>query len=345
MTQVTYALRAGTAQKPGNVDEAREAGTDAQADVEKGSPMHLWKALVAEGKTEGATITTAEVRNLRDWSDSTVGLELRSLVDIGVLERVMPGVFKVLVTATNTQINTIHEEAKSIVNKNLNGGALGLDAHRLDAEYLGAEKTSQLNALVARNLKGQAPIQQLASVGAAAAADFEGYLAATKAAIREIFETAGATFTLADANGDDETSATASALKELLDLGLLNLRAVVEDTVSNKYNFQLTEISIVAFDGAAVLADTASFISNAREAQADQKQVVIVALDDAQERTLQENVQLNALEGIYISRLSGTAATQWKTVLAGAGFLDITNMQATKVLANKELIRGLVTAK
>jgi len=125
---------------------------DNTGEKDKGSPLHAWKAIVAVGKKAGDIITTEEFEGMRNWSASTRGYELRSLVAIGVLTPAdTRGEYKLLVDATSDQIDQINNEAKSIVNKISRDGtktALGIDTWILDVKHLGEGKVEQVAAVV-----------------------------------------------------------------------------------------------------------------------------------------------------------------------------------------------------
>ena len=115
---------------------------------DKGSPLHAWKVIVSSGYRAGDTITTEEFAQLRNWSRSTRGYELQSLVAIGVLAPAgTRGEYKVLVTGTSQQIDQISSIVASVVDRTgRNGKALGLDSYRLDAAYLGKGDVDKGNA-------------------------------------------------------------------------------------------------------------------------------------------------------------------------------------------------------
>jgi len=135
----------GTGKIEGNVP-------DNTGEKDKGSPLHAWKAIVAAGKKAGDTITSAEFEGMRNWSASTRGYELRSLVAIGVLAPTdARSKYKLLVDATSEQIDLINNEAKPIVNKISRDGtktALGIDTWILDVKHLGEGKAEQIAAVV-----------------------------------------------------------------------------------------------------------------------------------------------------------------------------------------------------
>jgi len=106
-------------------------------------------------------------------------------------------------------------------------------------------------------------------------------------------------------------------------------------------------VNIVAFDGEAVLENVDTFEQNAKVAQKAGKQVVIVATNDGLAERLNNSEDLKQVKGldtVYISVLSGSAAAQWSSLLAGNVFLDLTQVSVNNIVASDELIRGLITA-
>ena len=89
------------------------------------------------------------------------------------------------------------------------------------------------------------------------------------------------------------------------------------------------------------------FKNDAREAQQAGKQVVIVAASPEAAEGIIENEELDDVKDVYVTILSGPAAKQWSQVPLTLGAYDfsVKNDITTKLLASKELIKGLVTAK
>jgi len=360
-----------------------DAVVDAQAPIDKatadpkrgkgdeGSPLHAWKALVAAGKKAGDIVTTQEFEQLRNWSVRTRGYELQSLVAIGVLERVAPGQYRILVDATETQIDTIDQNIIPIVDKTRRDGTkLGLRSHRLDAGYLGGvdkqdgksglaageKKLADIRAVISgvrgQDVKSAAEaVQDLAAVDAANGkiqisevinntppqTQLEGYKV----------EGLGVAAYPGIESGDRGTD-TYSLLANLADMRLVE--PVADISKAGVADFHPTKVSTILFKGDFVTKDPKGFAEAFIGLQENEIAVIVSTSDSEMEPEIKAALESAELLGEWGGRIivmnvkpGSPAAEAFQRLFGDANMLtDFTT--AKKILDNKDAVTGVAGA-
>ncbi|MDO8603072.1 MAG: hypothetical protein Q7O04_04395 [Candidatus Omnitrophota bacterium] len=368
---------AGAARVEGVVTD-EQARLDAENNRRgKGSPMHAWIDIAGK-KAAGDTFTREEfAENIRskkpggkNWSYSTIGLELQSLVNIGVLAPTgTQGEYRVLVTATSAQIDEINTAAIGLVGRRgiVEGkrGAVGIDAHRLDANWLGegnieagnnilknisqkiAEVTGTNVASVSRE-DTQDPVDAMIAAGdlipAAVFINEERPFAIAGAAIESYAGVAAAQAELAN-NG--EVLDTKVLLANLVNLGLLSDAVSVEN---NTGNFEPTTVRTVLFNGEFVTRDPEAFASEFAKL-ADDQIAVIIASGEEMETAINAALETKNLSGalgdkiiVMGVQLKTPAAEAFEKLFNAGGGDILRNFRAEDILNNKDAVEGLAGA-
>lgn len=355
------------AQKP--IDAANSDTTRGKGD--EGSPLHAWKALVAAGKKAGDTITTQEFEQLRNWSARTRGYELQSLVAIGVLERVAPGQYRLLVDATEGQIDTIDQNIIPIVDKTRRDGTrLGLRSHRLDAGYLGGiDKQDGISGVAAgkkklADIRGviSAVLGQEVKSPAEVVQDFAAVDAANgKIQISEVInntppqtqlqgyqvEGLGVTAYPGVESGEKGTD-TYSLLANLADMRLLE--PVADIGKAGVADFNPTKVSTILFKGDFVTKNPKGFAEAFIGLQENEIAVIVSTSDSEMELEIKAALESAELLGEWGSRIivmnvkpGSPAAEAFQRLFGDANMLtDFTT--AKKILDNKDAVTGVAGA-
>jgi len=366
-------------QKP--IDAANADTTRGKGD--EGSPLHAWKAIIAgkadskgnvivQPKKAGDTITTQEFEQLRNWSARTRGYELQSLVAIGVLERVAPGQYRLLVDATEVQIDTIDQNIIPIVDKTRRDGTrLGLRSHRLDAGYLGGiDKQDGISGLAAGEKK-LADIRGVISgvLGtdvkppAEVVQDFAAADAANngKIQISEVInntppqtqlqgyqvEGLGVTAYPGVESGEKGTD-TYSLLANLADMRLLE--PVADIGKAGVADFNPTKVSTILFKGDFVTRNPKGFAEAFIGLQENEIAVIVSTSDSEMELEIKAALESAELLGEWGNRIivmnvkpGSPAAEAFQRLFGDANMLtDFTT--AKKILDNKDAVTGVAGA-
>lgn len=329
---------------------------DPDAEDDKGSPMHGWKAIVASGKKAGDTITSAEFAGMRNWSASTRGYELKSLVAIGVLASTgKRGEYKVLVDATDTQIDQVNDRAKNIVERNLRGDALGIDSYRLDAAYLGkGDETA-----------GNVKLNQIA----AAIQDVTGTVATARTAIAPDFVQTdidatnnvpasvaingdisfritedGAEITLPAITAEEQRNLLAA----LVDTRILppDANIVTANDGTSVSNFQAAEVKTVLFEEKFVTESPGAFKTEFDKLKTDEIAVIIaINKNNTEIKTALEQAGLLGQWGNRIVIMGVTpnspAAVVFGRLFGDNPSFDLRGKKVDAILNNKDLVAGL----
>ena len=324
---------------------------------DKGSPMHAWKAIVASGKEAGDAITSAEFAGMRNWSARTRGYELQSLVAIGVLAPTgNRGEYKLLVGATDAQIDQVNEKAKTVVERNLRGEALGIDSYRLDAAYLGKGDTvagnTKLNQIagIIQDVTGVAATAQTANAADFVEQDVRSILAGDASALPASIAIEGEMpFTI---NGKDLVGTGISAgnikdkgalLAALVDTRIVSPEAALKNNVSD---FNSTDIKTVMFKEEFVTGQPGQFKA-AFEAMSSDQTAVIIAINK-NNGEIRQALEQAGLLGQWGNRIivmgvkpNSPAADAFGRLFGDKSMYSLRGEKIEDILKNKDLIAGL----
>jgi len=367
--QATQRVEGAVADAQRPIDQATADPKRGKGD--EGSPLHAWKAIVAAGKKAGDTITTQEFEQLRKWSARTRGYELQSLVAIGVLERVAPGQYRILVDATDDQIDTIDKNIISIVNKTRRDGTrLGLRSHRLDAGYLGGIDKKDGVSGVAAGEKKLADIRGVISgvLGQEVKSptevvqDFAAMDAANgKIQISEVinntppqtqlegYKVAG--LGVAAYQGielGDKGTDTYALLANLADMGLVE--PVADISKAGVADFHPTKVSTILFKGDFVTQNPKVFAEAFSGLQKNEIAVIVSTSDSEMEPEIKAALAEAELLGEWGDRIivmnvkpGSPAAVAFATLFGDKNMLTDFNT-AKKILDNREAVAGVAGA-
>lgn len=332
---------------------------------DKGSPMHAWKA-IASAYAKGETFTTQNFADMRNWSKSTRGYELQSLVAIGVLKSVKKGVYEVLVDATDAQIDQINEEAKRVVNRTgIYGEELGIDSHRLDAQYLvgGLDAVQLLRNIVANVTEAEVKPVRVGTLAEEREVVFVDLNADTLPASTLINGDIDV-FTINEKTleeYEDQYDVTLThpegsrLLASLVDTGILEDTAqrTKEDTRKGRGEYNVStpaKIKTVLFQEAFVKDNPENFSGQFKNLEPDEIAVIIIEEKEGAEEAMRKILgrdDVNLLSewgnriivmGVEPDSLSFQA---FERLFAGNGFYDLRGKTIEQVLSEKDLVDGL----
>mgnify|MGYP001559128598 CR=1 FL=1 len=318
--------------------------------VDKGSPMHAWKAIVDAGKKAGDTITSTEFAGMRNWSARTRGYELQSLVVIGVLAPTENrGEYKLMVDATTAQIGQINEQAKRVVKRaDRDGVALGIDSYRLDSDYLGEgditagnTAVTQINNIVKQVTGATAELNVLANQNLVDTT--EGATLPAAVAINGELS-----FTI-NGKGLQGMGVTADPFEEeALLAALVDTRIVSPEgkIKGQACDFSATKAKTVLFKDVFVTDTPSNFKTGFNNLTTDVT-AVIIAIDktDAEIRKGLEDAGLLPEWGNRIIvmgvRPESAASEAFARLFSNTNIIDLRGQSIDNILKNKDLVAGL----
>ena len=267
-------------------------GADGQ---QSGTVFHGMLAVArAEGlpvdDDDNEVITSAQFKELRrgieNWSDTTLGLELRALVVLGILKPVegKPGTYTIVVKPTEAQLDAIHEaeQEQEIVYRGRNtlGKEKGLFAHRVDEHYFSLDTINELRDLI----------------GTHTGVDL-GHYTGTATAVNGVAMEELASRAIPPSDDGAAVEITANRLAatgRTVVANLMNVNLVTAGDVddANVANHNVTtEVQTVLFKGSFVKGDPSGFAAAFNGLEEDQIAVVMSTAGDQEIRDIVEALQ------------------------------------------------------
>jgi len=323
------------------------------ADKDKGSFMHAWQAIVNAGLKKGDVFTVADFEKMRNWSKSTRGYELKAGVLLGIWKPTgkKEGEYELLVDATSEQINEINNAVQNIVNrKGVHGEALGIDAHRLDAAWLGKGDIQRgMDVLHQIQMKIREILREnynMPTITVENAGSFVDETLTTQPACVVIQEERP--FSI----GNNITSETLrksdvnphAVLSALVDMGLVSPEAT--RTPQGSYSFNEMQIGTVLFKGEFVMNKSQEFKRDFERLTQDQIAVIIANIGEEKNiRAALEEVGLldNLGERIIVMSVKGDSpsAVAFARLFGDKNSFDLRDQKLEDALKNRDLVKGL----
>jgi len=325
--------------------------------TEKGSPLHGVKAIYKAGYKVGQIITSKDFAGLRNWSASTRGYELQSLVAIGILSKkdakgndLKRGKYRIVMLPDEGQSDEINEKAKTIVDKTgRDGKALGIDYWILDNKHLGAKKMGQIAYVVEEVINKKVPKEEVHMTPLdTVPVDFvqvdidAGMDLPASAAINGdvLFTVAG--ISLADAAGAAKTEQQA-LLAGLVDAKIASPEGKLK---ANAYDFSVVPAKVVMYKEEFVVDTPGQFETAFKNLQPDQTAVIIVINktdDEITQALIQANLSQEWGNRIVVMGVKpgSDAADAFGKLFRDKNMYDLRGQTTEQILGNKDLVDGL----
>ena len=324
-------------------------------DQDKGSPMHGWKAVVLAGFKKGDTFTVQDFMKMRNWSATTRGYELRSLVGIGVLGRVAgkKGTYKVLVDATSEQIDEINKKAIPVVDrKGIYGESLGIDGYRLDASYLGKgdikrgkEIVNKISSAIAEVTGNKVKPREGYAEDFVTEDEQNGIGLPASVFINEEKSFTVAGKKLGEYKGVSEDTNQSKLLASLVDTGIVPSSAM---RTGETYDFSSVKIKTVLFKAKFVTKNPKGFRDKFEILEQDETAVIVTEIGDKNEKAIRDVLEKMGLLTEWGGRIvvigvmpDSPSAAAFAKLFGDKGFHDLRGQDTKDVLNNKQLVDAL----
>lgn len=323
---------------------------------EKGSPMHAWLAISRAGYKKGDKVAFDELR--ANWSASTIGHEKRSLRAMGVVDENDI----LLVDATPEQIMEINQSAIPIVNRTgIHGEALGIDAHRLDAAWLGRPvqgpidiKTGRSILNVIRGIVSETTGTPRFSPTEAQMRNYDDFIVdydIVPASVvingrEDSFTVEGKGLT--EYAGVTETIDKRTLLASLVDARILPSEANRVGLTGETYDFSQAKIGTVLFKGEFVTSNPQGFKEQFQGIRTDETAVIISESGDEAEMAIRNALKNVGLLGEWGRRIivmgvkpASPSAEAFARLFGDRNFYDVRGQRIDNILNNKDLVKAL----